>query len=85
MRIDIQDTLSHCPGVERIINESNKFKLVSKDFQQNPSIIKLDHACEIGNKKTYHDSPVKNSDKGVPDFYFIEAHIYIYILNISTS
>ncbi len=51
MTLRIDQQLSHFSGVERIINEKSKFKLVSRDFQKKPSIIKINNTCEIGNKK----------------------------------
>ena len=38
-------------GVEKVIQESNEFKLVSRDFQNHKSIIRLDNGLEIGNNK----------------------------------
>jgi 3-deoxy-7-phosphoheptulonate synthase len=51
MQIDISNRISQCHGIERIIQETNKFKLVSRDFQHDSSIIKLKNGCEIGNNK----------------------------------
>jgi len=38
-------------GVERIINESHSFKLVSREYQNNSSVIKLNNGYNIGDKK----------------------------------
>lgn len=38
-------------GIERVILESNKFKLVSREFQEKASSIKLYNGFEIGSKK----------------------------------
>ena len=51
MKIDATDKISRCTGIERIIYEPHTFKLVSRDFQKQSSIIKIDDNCEIGGKK----------------------------------
>jgi len=38
-------------GIERIILESNNFKLVSREYQNNSSVIKLNNGYKIGDKK----------------------------------
>ena len=49
-RVDLEK-IKNMQGVERIILESNSFKLVSREFQEKFSTIKLNGNVEIGNKK----------------------------------
>ena len=51
MQADIVNRLSGMRGIERVILESNKFKLVSREFQEKSSLIKLNNGFEIGNNK----------------------------------
>lgn len=51
MKVDIANRLSGMRGIERVILESNKFKLVSREFQDKASSIKLNNGFEIGSKK----------------------------------
>lgn len=43
--------LSEMKGVERVIQESKKFKLVSREFQNKSSLIQLNNGFQIGNNK----------------------------------
>jgi len=51
MEIPKLDHLEKMHGVERVINESGIFKLVSKEFSDKPTKIKLINNVEIGSKK----------------------------------
>ena len=51
MKRDNVKILAKCKGIEQIINETNPYKLVTRDFQKHSSIIKLNNNLEIGGKK----------------------------------
>ena len=51
LQADVTNKIFGMRGIEGIIQESNNFKLVGRDFQEKSSLIKLNNGFEIGNTK----------------------------------
>lgn len=47
----LPDSIKALPGVERVVRILHPFKLASRDFKPEPTIVKLDNGAEIGSRQ----------------------------------